>query len=222
MQQFAAVGLAVLLMAPDGCFHTLSKNESAAGGRFKSVKIETPDAVTLPATSMAAAERVEALGQRIIEQNTFTGLTPLFLTIDVPESALFHRGTGELFVSRGLVAKCKTDGQLAAVLCRELGRMMAEKRAAKGVGLDPDAADAPPPNPLGEGTVASAPASPPEPTAAPGEPADALPLAKDLLRGAGFDPAELVKADDLLKGASRSDAMTKQIAGPAPAPKWQQ
>ena len=92
------------------------------------------------AASLQTAERVETLGRQIIAQNTFTGLDPLFHTIGVPEPMLFHRGTAELFVSEGLVNRCKTEAELAAVLCSELGQMMAEKQAAAdrpGQGPDP-------------------------------------------------------------------------------------
>ena len=88
----------------------------------------------MPKADLATAERVETIGRKIIAQNTFPGIEPLFHTVGVPESVLFHRGTEELFVSEGLIKKCKTDGELAAVLCSELGQMIAEKKSARRSG----------------------------------------------------------------------------------------
>ena len=47
-----------------------------------------------------------------------------------------RRGTGEVFISEGLVKKCKTDAELAVVLCSELGQMMVEKRSGRAAGRD--------------------------------------------------------------------------------------
>lgn len=90
------------------------------------------------ATNLPVAERVEMLGRKIIVQNTFTGIEPQIFTIGVKESVLFHRSSEELFISEGLVNKCKTEAELAAVLCAELGQMVAEKRTAKMTGRDVD------------------------------------------------------------------------------------
>ena len=78
-----------------------------------------PAAKDLPRAQVEVAERVEQLGRTIIARNTFTGIDPLFHTIGVKESVLFHRGTEELFISEGIVEKCKNDSELAAVLCAE-------------------------------------------------------------------------------------------------------
>src|SRR5262245_21381165 len=92
----------------------------------------------MPKADLAIAERVETLGRKIITQNTFTGIEPLFHTVGVKELVLFHRGQGELFVSEGIAKECKTDNELAAVLCSELALMMTEKQAARRVGVDRD------------------------------------------------------------------------------------
>ncbi len=119
-------------------------------------EVKTPSTPKLPRGHLAVGERIDTLGRRIIAQNTFTGIEPTFCNIGLTESVLFHRGTDELFISDGLVAKCKTEPELAAVLCSELGQMMAEKRGARRAGADrdtiPDAWDTCPsrPNPLQE------------------------------------------------------------------------
>jgi hypothetical protein len=190
---------------------------------------DKPKAKMTPA-SLQVAQRVDELGRQVIAQNTFTGLDPLFHTIGVrsdgvSELALFHRGTSELIISEGLVKQCKTDAELAALLCSELGKMMAEKRAAIAAGRDHDSIPdiALPGSGLGaDGTraaeVARQEAKGNETRAAVER--SAPEFSKQLLQGAGFDPAELDRVAPLLKQAARDDALRKQMAGSAPAPTW--
>jgi hypothetical protein len=84
-----------------------------------------------PAATETAA-RVDTLGRKIIAANPQTGIKPLFRTVGVPEPEVFHRGTAEVDITEGLVRKCPNDGQLAAVLCLELGKMIAEREASAG------------------------------------------------------------------------------------------
>src|SRR4051794_36291540 len=63
--------------------------------------LATPDPAKVDPAALKAAERVQVLGQRVIEQNTFTGIAPLFHTLGVPDPVLFHRGPEELFISEG-------------------------------------------------------------------------------------------------------------------------
>lgn len=171
----------------------------------------------LPRVDHAAAYRVDGVGRRILDQNTFTGLEPLFQTVGKPEPELFHRGTGLLVISEGLVGKCKTDAELAAVLCSELGAMMAEHRSAAAHGRDAS----------GIRTEGAAAATGTEVGAAGSRPltfdtaADPNTLARQLLRGAGFDPAELDRATPILATITRGGALEKQMSGSAAAPTWE-
>ena len=208
------LGLAVLLA---GCV-----SDEWAKNSLNGVPVKTPDPAQVSPASFQAAQRVETLGQRIVEQNTFTGLDPLFHTLGVAEPVLFHRGPDELFISEGLVRRCKTDAQLAAVLCGELGRMMAERRSAKAVGVDLQSVpDRPSPDALAAGEVASSASAARDLTPEPPDGAAALRFARDLHRGAGFGPAEMDKAGALLAGVKREAGIGRQVAGPAPAPVWQ-
>ena len=94
------------------------------------VRVQTPSTKDLPQANQAVAERVELLGRKIVAQNTFLGIEPLFMTIGVKEDVLFHNGSELLYISEGLVERCKSDAELAAVLCSDMGQMVAEKRAA--------------------------------------------------------------------------------------------
>lgn len=226
-----ATGLmALLLMSVVGMGCT-ANGELASGRLFGWEKVKTPRDPNLPLAHLETSERVESLGRRLIAQNAFTGIEPLFYTFGVPESVLFHRGAEELFISEGLVKKCKTEDELAAVLCSELGVMMAEKRGARRSGADKDTipaaglaggvsvAGGTPLDPGREAEIAFRERQQPKsvPVA---DTADANKYAKELLKGAGFDATELERIEPLLKQSSRSAALRKQMSGSAPAPKW--
>ncbi|QDU21412.1 hypothetical protein [Urbifossiella limnaea] len=219
MDRRAAIGFACGLLLLSGCVHS---------GTFSVEKLlgwEDPaTANTLP-VSLPTSERVDSLGRRIMAQNPFSGLEPLFHVVWVRESVLFHRGTSEVFISAGLVETCKTEPELAAVLCSELGKMSAEKRRASQFGKDREG--------ISSVTLPDATTFDPSLAAEVGHkeavgtkrftPAElnAEAVARDLLRGTGFDPAELDKVQPLLRQSQRGDDIRKQMAGSAAAPKWE-
>jgi hypothetical protein len=230
MTRLAVLGLAALCPLAAGCANDGQMSLRRALGWDEQKVHELPRGLNLT-THLEYSARVEELGHRIIAQNTFTGIEPMFLTVGAPESVLFHRGAEELVISDGLVKQCKTDAELAAVLCSELGQMVAEKKAVRRVGADRDSF---PNNGLPAGsTIAGGAFDDPgraaemayrdrnrtrtTPTI---EPADASKLSRDLLKGAGFDTAELDRVEPLLKQSDRGAALKKQLGGSAPPPKW--
>jgi hypothetical protein len=185
----------------------------------------------LPPAPLAVAERVEVLGRKLVAQNTFLGVDPMFMTIGVEEPVLFHRGAEQLIISKGLVEKCSTDAELAAVLSSELGQMVAEKRTAKALGRDVE--------PIRDGAGPTRPGSAPIDAGqqanlayherqfprgvAKPDPVDATNTARDLLKTAGYSPAELDRVELILKEAKQSDRgeqIKKQMSGSAPPPDW--
>ncbi|MCS6864063.1 MAG: hypothetical protein RMJ56_09770 [Gemmataceae bacterium] len=185
----------------------------------------------LPPASLEAAERVQLLGRQILAQNTFTGIEPLFMTIGVKDAVLFHVGTEQLWISEGLVEKCGTDAELAAVLCWELGQMVAEKRAARRLGRDVD----PIPD-IRPGTAAATPGGSAYdagqqanlafherqfPRGAKTPAPDAAAIARELLQGAGYSVAELDRVEPLLKPSERGEKLRKQLGGTTPPPQWE-
>ena len=84
---------------------------------------------SFPQANVEIASRVDQLGRKIIAANPQIGLRPLFCAIGSQNEEIFHQGGSKVIVTEGLVAKCKTDVELAAVLCRELGKMVAEREA---------------------------------------------------------------------------------------------
>ena len=193
---------------------------------------KSPPVPKYPKATIQIAERVELLGKSIVARNTFCGIDPQFYTIGVPESVLFHRGPEELFISEGLVKLCKSDEELAAVLCSELGQMIAEKKAGKRASSDRGVF---PDNSLpGGGSAMSGGGTPYDagrqaelayqeqrPKPAPAiDIVDAAKQSRLLLSGAGFNPAALDQVQPILKQSDRGAALRKQLSGSAPAPTW--
>lgn len=82
--------------------------------------------------SSETAARVEAVGRKILLANASTGVRPVFRTIGAPQPEIFHVGAREVDVTEGLVNGCKSEAELAAVLCHELGKMVSEREALAG------------------------------------------------------------------------------------------
>jgi predicted Zn-dependent protease len=180
-----------------------------------------------PATE-ETAKRVLAVGQKLLVSNPQLGLRPVFVTVGAPQPEIFHRGGAldgyQVFVSQGLVERCKDDAELAALLCLELGKIVAEREAIAGParrGLDK-----PPPireaigNDIGgtfggaDGTQAMEQAkyerdrraaAPPTPDA----------LARKYLARAGYQESALDDAAPLLRQAEENFAVEKQLGNKA-------
>ena len=216
MNRRAALQLALgstCLGSLSGCLHDL---------RFWDDKPKEPK---VSPVTVETARRVDELVKRIVDQNTFTGLEPIVRVMGVPESVLFHRGSTEVFISEGLVKKCKTEPELAAVLCSELGQMLSQKRAGIAVGRDRDSipAIALPGGGTDAGRVRDAELAMQQRRVdekRAQEHSDAAELAKQLLKGAGFNPAEYDNVQGMVRQSERGEAIKKQMAGTAPAPTW--
>ena len=84
------------------------------------------------AASEEAAKRVLQVGGQVLVSNPKLSVRPTFTTIGAPWEEIFHRDDKAVFITEGLVRECRTDGQLAAVLCHELGKMAAERQEKAG------------------------------------------------------------------------------------------
>src|SRR5262245_24198662 len=80
--------------------------------------------------STDAAVRVDTMRRRILATNPAIGAKPTFHTIGAPQPEIFHRSTGDIFITEGLVKLCSSDGQLATVMALELGKIVREREAA--------------------------------------------------------------------------------------------
>jgi hypothetical protein len=178
-----------------------------------------------PASTETAA-RVDAVGRQLLAANPQIGAKPLFHTIGAPHAEVFHRGTTDVFVTEGLVKQCASDGQLAAVLSLELGKMVRERESVvpnvvRSRDSLPPMDDRYGPDDRMGGVTDSANWKDaveydiqrkaqhkrlrlPEPTL----------LARDYLAKAGISPDELNAVQPLLKDASAKDLIERQITAP--------
>jgi hypothetical protein len=182
-----------------------------------------------PAATESAA-RVDSMGRTLLAANPQLGIKPIFVTAGRAEAEVFHRGTAEVIVTEGLVKLCRTDGQLAAILCLELGKMVSERAALAGpwkhrerqpiapapIGGD-NGADRTELAELGKYHEADrrrnqrpAIQLPPDPQ----------PLARGYLTKAGFDPRELDTVAPLLRSAEGNATLETQLKAPVPVRPW--
>jgi hypothetical protein len=185
-----------------------------------------PTRASFAPASTAAAARVDTIGRGILGANPQTGLRPLFVTIGAPQPEIFHRGTADIDITEGLVNQCASDGQLAAILCQELGKMVAEREALSSPRSRVN--DGPPPavritndsgsdlTYLAEQAKYRAPAAREAPRIMP----DPQALARDYLTKAGYPPTELDNAEPLLRQAAANARLEKQFINPGPARPW--
>lgn len=153
-----------------------------------------------------------------------------FLTAGLPKLEIFHRvqsGVAQVWITEGLVKECKTDGELAAILSQELGKMASEE-IAKSQPLRGEW-DRPPlmspqiGNDIG-GTFGHASGTDMMIAAreekyrrqaqrsfqAPPPPED---LARIYLKSAGYNPADLDTVMPLLRKAAKNEDVEQQITG---------
>ncbi len=158
---------------------------------------------------------------------------PLFRTMAVSQAEVFHRGTAEVLITEGLVKQC-TEGQLAAVLAVELGKIAAEKEAQATVKDRVPPRDPPPP--LFIGADASSSRGPADLThlaelapyererrqaaAAAAPQADPQQLAHGILLKAGYSATDLVAAEPVLKLAAQNVTLERQFNVTSTARSW--
>jgi hypothetical protein len=216
---------AALLIGLTGCFDGEFDNAT-----IRNKRVETPE-VTEAAVAVAA--RVDILGRSLVGQNPFLGVEPTFHTFGRQEPEIFHPDAGGVFVTEGLVARCKTDEELAAVLALELAKMSAEQRAAgrlrkpEPLRTLPDAGTlsaggiGPDQNQLGTQALLD------QRLGHSGEVKRSLPAAgdqraaaADILKSAGIDPKVLDAVEPLMKDAARNHAVADQLGGRGLKPRW--
>jgi hypothetical protein len=110
-----------------GCFldDWLSRKDNSPP---KSSTTASADFSRYPQAPLEVAARVDQVGHKILAANPDVKLTPLFLTIGSSNQSIYHTGIDQLMITEGLVKRCSTDGELAALLCHELAAMEVERR----------------------------------------------------------------------------------------------
>src|SRR5262249_28246993 len=123
------------LLALGGCFPlpTFDGDKSLALVSNNPFGAEAPPAAPTRANYAPASQetslRVDKIGKTLVEANKQIGLRPLFGTIGVEQIEVFHVDFSLVYVTEGLVKKCSSDAELAAVLAAELGKMVAERES---------------------------------------------------------------------------------------------
>lgn len=181
----------------------------------------TPGAepVAVPEASAAnrmAAERADRIGKQILAANPFGVVCPGFHVIGSETPIVFHRDQTGIFVSDGLVAKCRSDDELAGVLCSELAAVTAERRNLQRMGFVDDTQEKPsermPGDERGEVRPGQA-----RPLATSDDPQV---IAREMFDAAGFKSEAFAPAQALVRAANGDRKLLEQLAGGSRAPTW--
>jgi hypothetical protein len=160
-------------------------------------------------------------------------MKPQFMVIGTPQPEIFHKQGEALYITDGLVKQCKTDGELAAVLCHELGKMVSDREVQKGPGIQNPRRQPPPEVLIGKegpggsiapdrtrlAELATFEQERRQETALPARPLDPNLLARTYLQKAGFTDADLKAAEPHLQAAAANLTFEKQMVKP-PTSSW--
>ena len=213
--------LSLLLVV--GC---LGEENLADDAQLKFKPVELPnDEAYQPEALTRASERVDRVGRLLVTQDPFLGVDPAFQTLGKPESEIFHPDLGAIFITQGMVERCSTDDQLAAVLAKELVAMNTEVQAGKrldmttsleslpsstGSGLGGD------PHSIGTQYIIDQHAK--KNRRVPNDDADHHVL--QLLERAGYEQQAYSEVSGLLHEAGRNHTLANQLSKPSMKPQW--
>jgi hypothetical protein len=181
------------------------------------------------------ALRVDVVRRQVLAANPKLPVKPLVATIGAPHAELFHQGGNLIHITEGLVKQCKNEGQLAALLCLELGKMASEREGLASTKTRAGEAALPLTVPVGNvGQVNAV-----DPTrmaelakfesgrrrASKHAPACTMPpdpyeLAGTYLENAGYSRRELEAVAPLLEAADKNYLLEKQFKGGPNPPGW--
>lgn len=214
----------VSILALAGCADVLC-DRSVNGMVNKEVK--TP---VVTQASVESSARVDKTGRQLLSGSPFLGVEVAFQTIGRAEPELFHHDAHGLFISEGLVNRCKSNDQLAAVLASEIAQMVAETRMTERMQLPepiPEAAlgnkldgttDFDPPRAMELARFEKLARNPAEKKK--WASADPRAIAKGMLKDAGFDSKSLDEVAPMLHEAGRNQNIAKQLGGRGDTPRW--
>lgn len=211
-----------------GCLNPLSTN---AVLQQPSGQLVAPKERGLPKESEKAnqeAKRVARLGRELLDKNPGLGIRPVFHLLGGPESEIFHRETFQIYISEGLASRT-TDAQLSALLAEELALAVAERGSATrgqqttsrwtpiDVQIERGGGTFGPADGTRMAELArtaprreSAPSLDPKLARISEQPLD---LAREILRQAGQDPAEVELCRSLSIEAHQESPRRKQLTG---------
>lgn len=118
-------------VAVGGCLSDEKQLTTAPSSPFnKPGRTQTASFKHAPKATEEIALRVNSVGQKIVKANPRLNQKVAFLTLGVAHEEIFHESQKEvstISITEGLVKQCKTDGELAAVLSEELGKIVSEQ-----------------------------------------------------------------------------------------------
>lgn len=207
-----------LLVALTGCM-----DEFVDGPSIRNKEVEVPQ---LPEASVAVAARVDQIGRQLVGQNPFLGVEPTFHTYGRSEPEITHPDLNGVMVTEGLVQRCRTDDELAAILALELEKMSTERRAADRLKVEqlpqlPDAGT----TSLGADPTQTGTQAMIDKLSAPRKRTKQLhdgahTRAEDILKGAGFDPKAIDAVASLRNEIERNHALDKHLGPRGSIPRW--
>jgi hypothetical protein len=231
-KRVAWLGLA-LLVAVGGCVSLGDEGLASVPANTLAKPPEqtrTETSVNHAPASEEVSRRVAVVGQKIVAMNPEIGMRPRFITVGSPQLEVMHIGTNDLFITEGLANRCTTEGQLAAVLCQELGKMVAQREILASPATRTGRRQPPPEMPVGRDAGGTF--GPPDGTRRielmqfekeRQRPTDALPppdpdvLARTYLEKAGFALTDLNAVAPALREADKNGALYRQMQAAPPA-----
>jgi len=177
--------------------------------------------------SQEVSVRVDQIGQMLLTQNPFLGVSPTFGVVGRPEEAIFHPDHHGILITEGLVNNCKTDDELAAVLALELAELTAEFKNGKRSGLPQPL----PPQP-GAGSMTAGGTDSTQlmtealvrehasKNGAAVKPEVPQQLAAEILQNSGIESVHLEAARKRLSQTKRRSPLVDQLTPKSPIPSW--
>jgi hypothetical protein len=206
---------------------TVSSNPFGLQAETRTTKVQHQPA------DEALAARVDATGRKLLAANPQLGLkTTLFATIgNAPQPEVFHVGTNMVYVTDGAVKHCASEGELAALLALELGKIIAEREAAASPAMRSPERLPPIQVPIGNAVHNTNPdlvnqvelakyeqERPRRHKSLPRPDPDSL--ARGYLEKAGFQPADLDAVQPLLQACRNNATLERQFKGAIGPSTW--
>jgi hypothetical protein len=224
------------LLVLGGCFSLPSREgEKTALVTNNPFGVEAPPATKTKASytpaSTELSERVDAVGKKVLKANPQIGLQPLFATMYSESLEIFHVDNRVIYLTKGVVDKCKTEPELAAVLAIELGKMVSEREARTSAEIRNPEKRPPIQVPMGNGVQGSGSdfttvaelgkfeMNNPKNTRLPVR-LDPSKLAGGYLEKAGFQAGDLDSVRLVLQEADKNIALERSMKGMTPQSPW--
>lgn len=221
-----------LMLAAAGCLSDNKKLATVSANHFgKPGRVQAASFKQAPPATQEVALRVDRLGKQITKANPRINQKVVFMTLGIAHEEIFHqtnKDVSTIFITEGLAKQCKSDGELAAVLSQEIGKLVTEQMVQARPTRPPLSASLAMNPPIGNdaaGTFGAAdgsnaliatrfekewkqsrqslPTAPPPPEE----------LARTYLSGAGFDPKNLDTVKELLRKADKQSSVELSMTG---------